>query len=100
ILLERLAYRPLRRRGSSRLAALISAIGASIFLQEFFKLVVIPRFRGMTGRGSNPVNTPHLLDRHTLFHVFSAEVRNDEMIILASALLMMVVLDQFVNRSK
>ena len=32
VLLERLAYRPLRR--AARLAPLISAIGASIFLQE------------------------------------------------------------------
>jgi branched-chain amino acid transport system permease protein len=37
VLVERLAYRPLRKFG--RLAALISAIGASIFLQEFVRLV-------------------------------------------------------------
>src|ERR1700730_17357661 len=38
VVLERVAYRPLRRRGASRLAALISAIGASFFLQEVFAL--------------------------------------------------------------
>ena len=38
VLLERIAYRPLRKRGASRLAALISAIGASLFLQELFAL--------------------------------------------------------------
>ena len=37
-----IAYRPLRKRGASRLAALISAIGASLFLQELFALFVIP----------------------------------------------------------
>lgn len=37
IIVERLAYRPLRK--ASRLATLISAIGASIFLQEFVRLV-------------------------------------------------------------
>ena len=37
VLVERLAYRPLRKFG--RLAALISAIGVSIFLQEFVRLV-------------------------------------------------------------
>lgn len=37
VLLERLAYRPLRR--AARLAPLISAIGASIFLQEFVRLL-------------------------------------------------------------
>ena len=42
VMLERVAYRPLRKRGASRLAALISAIGASFFLQELFALIVIP----------------------------------------------------------
>ena len=37
VLVERLAYRPLRKAG--RLAALISAIGASIILQETVRLV-------------------------------------------------------------
>ena len=40
ITVERLAYRPLRK--ASRLATLISAIGTSIFLQEFVRL--IPKF--------------------------------------------------------
>ena len=38
VLLERIAYRPLRKRGASRLAALISAIGASFFLQELLAI--------------------------------------------------------------
>jgi branched-subunit amino acid ABC-type transport system permease component len=42
ILLELVAYRPLRKKGASRLAALISAIGASLFLQQLFALWVIP----------------------------------------------------------
>ena len=38
VLLERLAYRRLRHRGASRLAALISAIGASFAMSEIFAL--------------------------------------------------------------
>src|ERR1700710_543335 len=34
--LERVAYRPLRRRGAPKLAFLISAIGASFFLSQLF----------------------------------------------------------------
>src|SRR5450631_4452938 len=34
-ILERVAYRPLRRRGAPKLAFLISAIGASFFLSTF-----------------------------------------------------------------
>ena len=36
--MERIAYRPLRRRNAPRLAALITAIGISLFLQELFAL--------------------------------------------------------------
>jgi branched-chain amino acid transport system permease protein len=42
-LLERIAYRPLRR--ASRLAPLISAIGASIFLQNVMMLIVKARMQ-------------------------------------------------------
>jgi branched-subunit amino acid ABC-type transport system permease component len=42
MLLELVAYRPLRKKGAGRLAALISAIGASLFLQQLFALWVIP----------------------------------------------------------
>ena len=38
VVLERVAYRPLRKRGASRLAALISAIGASFVLAELMGL--------------------------------------------------------------
>jgi branched-subunit amino acid ABC-type transport system permease component len=38
--MERLAYRPLRRRGSTnRLVPLITAIGVSFFLQDFVRLI-------------------------------------------------------------
>jgi branched-chain amino acid transport system permease protein len=43
VLLERIAYRPLR--GSPRLVALISAIGASIFLQNAAQLMFSPKKR-------------------------------------------------------
>jgi len=39
LLLERLAYRPLRKRGAPRLSFLISAIGASLFIQYLFVLM-------------------------------------------------------------
>src|SRR5690242_16626004 len=44
VALEYVAYRPLRRHGASRLAALISAIGASIFLQQLFARLLIPKY--------------------------------------------------------
>ncbi len=61
LLLERVAYRPLRRRGASRLAALISAIGASFALQEIFAIWVVRR--------RDPVEVPTLMGQNVLFHL-------------------------------
>jgi len=70
ILLEVIAYRPLRRRGAPRLAALISAIGASLFLQELFALFVIPGVFGRPGRIDTAV--PRIVDREVLFRIGNA----------------------------
>jgi branched-chain amino acid transport system permease protein len=98
VLLELVAYRPLRRRGASRLAALISAIGASFFLSEFFAKVIIPHVFGLEGRNQNSV--PRIVNRDVVFHIGNAEVRTDQIIIIIAAVIMMVALDQMVTRTK
>ncbi len=98
ILLEQVAYRPLRKKGASRLAALISAIGASLFLQELFALIVIPAVFDSPGRNTTPV--PRIVDRDTVFTIGNANVRTDHLIIIIFAVAMMIVLDQVVNRSR
>lgn len=90
VVLERVAYRPLRRRGASRLAALISAIGASFFLQEAFAL----RY------GRDDLGFPRVMHKHVFFHIGSGAVRSDKVLVVAAALVMMVVLDVFVNRTR
>jgi branched-chain amino acid transport system permease protein len=98
VLLELLAYRPLRRRNAPRLAALISAIGASVFLQELFALIVIPDVFHRPGRIDAPV--PRLVDRNTVFTLFGAEIKTDQLAIFIAAVLMMVALDQLVARTR
>jgi branched-chain amino acid transport system permease protein len=98
VLLEQVAYKPLRKKGASRLAALISAIGASLFLQELFALVVIPNVFDTPGRNNVPV--PRIVDRDTLFSIGNANVRVDHVIVIVAAVAMMIVLDQTVNRTK
>src|SRR3954454_9550300 len=95
IVLERIAYRPLRRRNAPRLAFLISAIGMSLFLQE---LVAVNLF-GFTIIGRIPSGT-FVLENKTLFKFFDANIRIDQVIVIASAILMMVALDQFVRRTR
>ena len=47
VLIERIAYKPLRK--SSRLAVLITAIGASLLLQNGGLLVLAPIFKHFRG---------------------------------------------------
>jgi len=100
VALERIAYRPLRRRGASRLAALISAIGASFFLQELFALFVIPVVFNKPQHGRDQISAPHVMEKHDLFTIFGAGVRNDKLLVFVAAIAMMVLLDQMVSRTK
>ena len=87
---EYVAYRPLRKRNSSSLANLISAIGMSFFLQEVFAL----RY------GRDLIPFPRILQKNVLFHIGNAEVRSDMVLVVASALVMMFILDRFVNGTR
>lgn len=100
IALERIAYRPLRKRGASRLAALISAIGASIFLQELFALLVIPEVFNRPEQGRIQMALPRLMERTELFSIFGHSVRVDQVFVIFAAVGMMIALDALVNRSK
>ncbi|MFE9749248.1 amino acid/amide ABC transporter membrane protein 1 (HAAT family) [Saccharothrix saharensis] len=98
MLLEVVAYRPLRRKGATRLTALISAIGASLFLQELFALVIIPWLTGNAGR--NQQSAPRIVDRDTVFTIGNAAVRTDHIIVVVAAVIMMIALDRVVNKTK
>jgi len=98
--LERIAYRPLRKRGASRLAALISAIGASIFLQELFALLVIPNVFNRPEQGRIQMALPRIMERTELFSIFGHTVRVDQVFVIVAAIGMMILLDALVNRTK
>jgi branched-chain amino acid transport system permease protein len=91
-LLERVAYRPLRRRGAPKLAFLISAIGASFFLSQLFGKLF--------NRLSNNQFPTYFDVNHTLFTVGGAKVGLLQVIIIAAALLMMLFLDRLVSGTK
>ena len=88
--LERVAYRPLRRRGAPRLAFLISAIGASFFLlnlagKEF-------------GRFNNPM--PPLYTSGKVFSVFGAQVTTNQLVVAVSAVVMLIALDRIIVKTR
>lgn len=106
--LERVAYRPLRKRHAPPLIALISAIGASFVLSEIMGLRDrITSWVGLDDTLAPYVNRarelsfmPDIIDERALFPIGEYGVTNVDLIILVSALVMMVVLDQFVRRSR
>jgi branched-chain amino acid transport system permease protein len=92
VVLEKVAYRPLRRRGSSRLAALISAIGASFVLQEVFAIFVVKR--------RDAVQMPDLMGNTVVFRIDSADVTTGDILVVATAFIMMFALDRLVATTK
>ncbi|MEO6502762.1 MAG: branched-chain amino acid ABC transporter permease [Jatrophihabitantaceae bacterium] len=90
--LERVAYRPLRKRGAPKLAFLISAIGASFFLSQLFGKL----FGRLTSN-----SFPEFFDQNAvIFKPFGAEVRILQIVIVASAVAMMIFLDRLVTVTK
>ncbi|RZQ63262.1 branched-chain amino acid ABC transporter permease [Amycolatopsis suaedae] len=90
VVLERVAYRPLRKRNAPRLVFLITAIGASFVLQQLIFL----------WRGGNAEQAIRLLRPETVFEIFGASVTNITILIVVVSLLLYLVVDMFVNRSR
>ncbi|MEA2461682.1 MAG: branched-chain amino acid transport system permease protein [Actinomycetota bacterium] len=104
VLLERLAYRPLRRRGAPRLSFLISAIGASLFIQYLFVLMDGLHYIGPIKlpaiAGPNPQAVPELFKTSTVFHLFGTDITNKRIMIVVAAGVMLFILDRFVRLTR
>jgi branched-chain amino acid transport system permease protein len=88
---ERLAYRPLR--GSFRLAPLISAIGMSIFLQNYVQLVQGARVKPLPPVMSDVIV---LLERGDGFRVSVSEL---QLLILALTVVLMIAFTRLIART-
>ena len=88
LLLERIAYRPLR--DAPRLIPLITAIGASFFLQY--------TFRGLYGDGFKAY--PTVVALRGTWTIFGVSVPVVQIVVFVSALIMMVALYWFIERTK
>jgi branched-chain amino acid transport system permease protein len=90
--LERVAYRPLRRRGAPKLAFLISAIGASFFLSQLAGKLF--------NRFTNNTFPTYFKTDAVLFKIFGAPVTVLQVIIVGVAVAMMIFLDRLVSGTK
>jgi len=90
VLLERVAYRPLRRRNAPRLAFLITAIGASFAIQ----------YAIFAWRGPNPEPAIIMFRPQPVFDIGGVIITSQQLVIFLAAIVLMIVTDQFVNRTR
>jgi branched-chain amino acid transport system permease protein len=90
VTIERLAYRPLRR--APKIAALITAIGVSLFLEYFgsLKFVFGPNYRPF----------PRPFESATVFSIGSVTISNIQLIIFVVALLLLAIQQFIVMKTK
>ncbi|MBB5160151.1 branched-chain amino acid ABC transporter permease [Mycobacterium sp. AZCC_0083] len=96
--LEFIAYRPLRRRNARSLTFLITAIGMSFVLQEFVHFILPHIIKGYGG--SNAQQPIILVQPKTQFTIFGASVSNVTLVVLAAALVLALLTDIAINRTK
>jgi branched-chain amino acid transport system permease protein len=88
VLLERIAYRPLR--GAPRLIPLITAIGASLFLQN--------TFRGLFGASTRGYPIPASLRGR--WEIFGIPILRTQTLVIVGAAVLMVGLYLFIEKTK
>jgi branched-chain amino acid transport system permease protein len=86
--LEKIAYRPLR--GSQRLSALISAIGMSIFLQNYVLLAQTSDF----------LPFPNLIPDFAFMEPVAHIIGSPELVILVATLITMILLTLLIKKTK
>jgi branched-chain amino acid transport system permease protein len=108
LLVERLAYRPLIKRGSPKLVILISAIGASFSLAELMGLRdriagwfhLDNKLTNYVAQARNVYSSPITINPRKVVDVFGYGVTDVDLLVILSALVMMFVLDLFVRRTR
>lgn len=90
VALEFVAYRRLRIMRASRLSSLISAIGASFFLTELFRILT----------DSKNIAFPRLIDKEPIFVISSAYITLDKILVLIGASILFIILNQIINHTK
>jgi branched-chain amino acid transport system permease protein len=92
--LERLAYRPLRRRNAARLSYLITAIGASFFMTYMYQQSFL------LGTGKRPF--PAFMSRQSaVFEDFLGTRVTDIMFLLVvTSVVCLIILDRFINQTR
>ena len=89
VIVELVAYRRLRAKGTNRLASLISAIGVSIILQEGVRILT----------HSVPMSNPRLLRKFSVVTFGDVGIRVDTLLVIVFAAVLFFSVDRFVNKT-
>jgi branched-chain amino acid transport system permease protein len=104
VALERVAYRPLRKRGAPRLAFLISAIGASFAISYAFNLMdgnhYIFDLQLPDILGAAKEKAPVVMESESAFGFFGTPIQNTRILVILVAVGMMFLLDRIVRQTK
>lgn len=90
LFVEFIAYRPLRRRNAPPLAFLITAIGTSLAISEGVGVLTHHNIRGV----------PPLIRPREVIGFGNTRITNLQLLIVVLALVMMFVLDRFINYTR
>ena len=92
--LERLAYRPLRKRNAARLSYLITAIGASFFMTYMYQQDFL------LGAGKRPF--PHFMNNQSAVfeNLLDTRVTDIMFLLVTTSIICLVILDRFINQTK
>ena len=88
VLIERIAYK--RLRDSTRIAALITAIGMSLFIQYLFIYI----------RGAEPQAYPENELPSSTIELFGIKINSQALLILAVSIILMIILQLIVQKTK
>ena len=92
-LLERAAYRPLRKRNAARLSYLISAIGASFFMTYLFQQSFL--------LGPAKRTTPDIVaaDKFDI-SIFGSVVTSQQVLVVIAGIICLILLDRLINQTR
>lgn len=90
LVVERVAYQPLRRRNAPSLVFLITAIGASLAIQQIY----------FVWRGSNAEPSIQLVVPQPEIKLGTTTVSNIQITIVVAAIVLMIIIDTFIRRSR
>ena len=90
VVVERVAYKPLRQRKAPRLAFLITAIGVSFAIQYLI----------YWWRGPSPEAALTMFRPTPIFEVFGTIIDSQQLVIIIAAVILMIATDQFIRKSK